>query len=317
MSTLSKTVEFLEKNKGNERKYTSIEIARELVRSHPVWASEKRKSSQGKGRDNIEKMLQAEIGSSKPGLHAYGVRWTKETPTHYYFAGTDAPFCMDPNRLRKSDPARGFIDRQSVRSKSRTRSKAVKLDEKALYNPLQIWLRSRNIYAMRIDETRANSSFPKQNIWRFPDLVGLEPLSHDWADKTNQFANMMGVGTLRLQLCSFEVKSRIGRSDARNCYMQAVTNSSWAHRGYLVTQDYDKEALKAIKQLNEAHGIGLIKLNVGNPPTGEIVIAARPRKDLDWNVVDQLYKHSPDYQRFIDGTIGFLANNRVNFPSDK
>ncbi len=103
------------------------------------------------------------------------------------------------------------------------------------------------------------------------------------------------------KIFSFELKKEIDFSNIRECYFQAVSNSSWASEGYLVVEkmDEDAEFIDELRRLNNAFGIGVIKLNAENISQSEIVFRATSRKNLDWDTINTLIKENTDFKQFI------------------
>ena len=63
------------------------------------------------------------------------------------------------------------------------------------------------------------------------------------------------------------------------------------------------------------HGIGLIKLDVESPADSEILIPARERIDVDWNIADRLAKENPDFLDYIKFVRQFYQTGEVH-PAD-
>ncbi len=123
--------------------------------------------------------------------------------------------------------------------------------------------------------------------WLYPDVVGMEDLSKEWhrevRDCVTQYSDK------RTKLWSFEAKLLINRSNVRECFFQAVSNSSWANFGYLVAAEIDgTDTLKELRMLFAAHGIGFIKLDVENPADSQVLIPTRERDEIDWDMVSRL-----------------------------
>ena len=96
-----------------------------------------------------------------------------------------------------------------------------------------------------------------------PCIVALQPLDKGW-DSVVQNCVRYSEGRLT-RLWSFEVKRQLNRSNVRECFFQAVSNSSWAHFGYLVAteinEDKQRSVEKELQMLCALHGIGVILLN--------------------------------------------------------
>lgn len=180
-------------------------------------------------------------------------------------------------------------------------SKAVgKLSEHDLYPKLAIYLLAEHmVYAGRIDEKRSsNKSGSGANEWLHPDMVGLEDLSCDW---TRELRDCVGVlAQRRARLWSFEVKLLVNRSNVRKSYFQAVSNSSWAHLGYLVAAVVEgDDTMKELRMLAATHGIGVIQLDVETPTESQILIPARERPEIDWDMCNRLTEENSDFVAYI------------------
>jgi len=89
------------------------------------------------------------------------------------------------------------------------------------------------VHSDRIDERRSSNSFGAgSNRWLYPDVVGMENLAEGLNPEVVSAIKVSS--ERRLRLWSFEVKILINRSNVRETYYQAVSNSSWANLGYLV-----------------------------------------------------------------------------------
>jgi len=48
-----------------------------------------------------------------------------------------------------------------------------------------------------------------------------------------------------------------------------------------------------------AHGIGVIELNAGNTGDSQVLIPARERSDIDWDMVNRLTEENTDFEDYI------------------
>ena len=83
------------------------------------------------------------------------------------------------------------------------------------------------------------------------------------------------------------MKKTLNFTNLREYYFQAVSNSSWANEGYIVALgiDEDDSFLAELKRLNNAFGIGVIKLNAEN------IIMSNLKSDRAGIIADVLIKH--------------------------
>ena len=170
--------------------------------------------------------------------------------------------------------------------------------EHDLYPMLSEFLwRDASVFSKRINEKRAsNSHGAGGNCWLFPDLIGFEDLSRDWSSEIKQCVNQ--ISDRKTKLWSFDVQKLINRSNVREAYFQAVSNSSWANIGYLVAAEI-QSAEKELRILSGLHGKGLIILNIENPNESEFRIPARERSDVDWHAANRLAEENIDFMKCI------------------
>lgn len=113
-----------------------------------------------------------------------------------------------------------------------------------------------------------------------PDIVGIY---YPFNDYSTQVINLFSiVAEEPYKLFSFEMKKEINYSNLREYYFQAVSNSSWANEGYLVTlkiKDNDEDIYEELRRLNNAFGIGIIKLNPVNISQSEILFLAMKKRN--------------------------------------
>ena len=125
----------------------------------------------------------------------------------------------------------------------------------------------------------------------------MENLSGDWhreiKDCASEYADK------KTKLWSFEVKILINRSNLREAFFQAVSNSSWANFGYLVANEIAGNTLKELRMLAGLHGIGFIKLSAENPSESQILIPAKERSDIDWDTANRLTEENKDFLEYI------------------
>ena len=55
-----------------------------------------------------------------------------------------------------------------------------------------------------------------------------------------------------------------------------------------------------MRRLNNAVGIGFIKLNSDNIEESNILVSANTRNSIDWETVNRLVEENPDFKNFID-----------------
>src|SRR5690606_28107148 len=68
--------------------------------------------------------------------------------------------------------------------------------------------------------------------WTHPDMVACHFPRPHWKTDVYELSSLLG--DVQLAFLSFELKLRLSFANLRESFFQAVSNSSWAHEGYLV-----------------------------------------------------------------------------------
>ena len=101
-----------------------------------------------------------------------------------------------------------------------------------------------------------------------------------------------------LKLSSYEIKREINSdSELKKAFFQAVSNSSWANFGYLITFEFSDSLTEELERLNQSFGTGVIELNA-NPYRSKILFPAKYH-DLDFKTIDKLCKINKEFEKFI------------------
>lgn len=150
------------------------------------------------------------------------------------------------------------------------------------------------------------------NEWLHPDLVGLYFPYKAFGDDTLELMNSFN--DCQYRLYSFEMKINVNFSNLREYYFQAVSNSSWANEGYLVALRYadDPELQEEMLRLNNAFGIGFIKLNTESVEQSEILYPARYNESIDWDTVDKLSENNMGFNKFIKSALADIKGRRIH-----
>lgn len=174
-----------------------------------------------------------------------------------------------------------------------------KFKEKDLH-PLLVYFG--NLYLHIFMKTINHNKSDKRGFgeWVHPDIVGCYFPFFDWEKEVVEINNLMGNQAFKLY--SFELKRELSLGNIRESFFQAVSNSSWANEGYLVSVmiDENDEFLYELKRLSSAFGIGIIQLNVEDPDSSEILLPAKTREDLDWETINKLASINPDFKEFLN-----------------
>jgi len=168
--------------------------------------------------------------------------------------------------------------------------------------------RGRSIFTKTICHEKSTRS--GYNEWIHPDIVGFYLPLDDWRPDVVEFNRLSDNNSLRL--FSFEIKKSLTKANYREAYFQAVSNSSWAHEGYLVAADIlqDDEFLSELERLASSFGIGIIHLDPRDIDSSTILYPAHGRDVLDWETINKLCEQNSDFEKF-------LQDVRIDFESKR
>lgn len=138
------------------------------------------------------------------------------------------------------------------------------------------------------------------NEWVHPDMVGFYIPIEDWNERLLEFNNISDSNSIRIY--SFELKKRIDKSNYREYFFQAVSNSSWSNEGYLVAAEIkeDDDLYSELERLSSSFGIGIIKLDIEDIDSSNVVFPAKSKAFLDWETMNKLCEQNRDFESFID-----------------
>jgi len=286
---LSQTViQLLKENP--EKQFTTKQIAEEIYKIKPEECEAKLKRSKKlKTYEELIKQLGAEIGADKTITKDSLVKITTDRPRKFYYSN-------------KSDEEEIAEIEQNKESKS-LEEEIYPLVCDYLYNVL-------GLYPKRIDEkTSSNTKGKNGNKWLHPDIVGIKNLTENWNDKIKVYAEV-GFYT-KVSLWSFEVKLKINMANVRECFFQAVSNSSWANFAYLVVLDVSYDAMEELKILCPPHKIGVIKLDKDDVNESQIIIPASKREKVDLDMMNRIAGENGDFKKYIDAIVVFNKSGKI------
>jgi hypothetical protein len=304
-------IEFLQANPDTT--YTAREIGQWVFDQFPDECAEKKAASTGGYINSDADLLQqlvAEISSRRVSIQKQHsqLKTTEGRPRRYYWteknAGEEVATAERVEVVGAPFPARLDIAMPTA---------PPKLSEHDLYPILSAYLDAEHgVVSSRIDEKRSsNKAGSGANEWLHPDLVGMEDLSCDWTRELRDCARELAAR--RARLWSFEVKLLINRSNVRKSYFQAVSNSSWAHFGFLVAEKIEGDGtMKELTMLAAAHGIGIIQLDSTAPTESQVMIPARERPDVDWDMCNRLAEENTDFVAYIERIKHFHQTGKVS-----
>lgn len=135
--------------------------------------------------------------------------------------------------------------------------------------------------------------------WVHPDVVGCYFPLEDWKQEVYELST--SIGNISIRLLSFELKRELSFYNLRVSFFQTVSNSSWANESYLVAAEISDEQdfRDELSRLSTSFGIGVIKLNIEDPHSSEILFPAKCREVLDWETINKLTTMNCDFKEFV------------------
>lgn len=306
LSQAEKVIQFLKESP--KQSFTARQIAEAIVERWPEDYAEKRGNPRFADDRSFITQLVAEIGSQKDQLAKKNehVFWQdKPRPRTYWY---------DPEAKSGDTYSKFPYEEESDENEVTETPVATNtvLSEHDLYPLLVEYLKKElNLYCQRIDEKRSkNSRGSGGNQWLHPDVVAMQPIDKEWDDLIRSCVKHGSGQSVRLW--SFEVKKELNSSNLRKSFFQAVSNSSWANEGYLVTAYIDSEKNEnELRMLSALHGIGVILLNPENPSESEMMLPARSRSDVDWESANRILYENEDFRDYIDLVSTYYQTGRI------
>ncbi|GAA7877495.1 COG2958 family protein [Helicobacter pylori] len=142
--------------------------------------------------------------------------------------------------------------------------------------------------------------------WLYPDMVGVRFLHAEWSNE-NLIAFSKKFDTLPVKLVSFELKKEISVNNCRECYFQAISNSSWANEGYLVGRHIDThnpQLMDLLKRLHASFGIGVIDLRTDENKSA-ILLNAKYKEKIDYTVALELSDKNKKFSGFLKSVVDY------------
>lgn len=199
----------------------------------------------------------------------------------------------------------GDLDKRLDDGKDKRPSKAPPYKERDLHPLLAYFAfahptfnRGRSIYTKTIFHEKSQKGGYSE--WIHPDMVGFYLPLDDWRPAVVEFNRILDNNSIRL--FSFEIKRSLTKANYRESFFQAVSNSSWAHEGYLVAAEIvdDDDFRAELERLAVSFGIGIVHLDIRDVDASTVLFPARVRATLDRETVNKLCEHNPDFETFVN-----------------
>lgn len=187
------------------------------------------------------------------------------------------------------------------------------IHERELHPFLVIYLAKKmNIYTKTIFHEVSTKTGRGKSEWLHPDIVGFDLPVRNWSEKVLELCGNFTIN--RATLYSFELKKSITLETLREQFFQAVSNSSWANEGYLVGVDIDtnnQELMQEINRLSSAFNIGIIKLNLLDVYSSEVIVPAKKKDKLDGETMNKLFDINKDFREFVKIVLDSIKINQI------
>ena len=223
---------------------------------------------------------------------------------------TQSHFCVS-DEIPEKYTLKKFVHRPDVEIS--TKPSNLKIYEKDLHEILCAYVAQDSHFNCKIKtihENRGSNTIKGSNKWAYPDMVGIY-IPKIFEKTTLILQKELSVCSYRF--FSFELKLELSINNLRECYFQAVSNSSWAHEGYLVTLDIvdnDGSVENEMALLNSSYGIGIIKLNPKDIVNSKILYPCKTDKSVDWLMINKLVKNNKGFREFIEDVTLLVKNER-------
>ncbi|WQZ23476.1 COG2958 family protein [Helicobacter pylori] len=172
-------------------------------------------------------------------------------------------------------------------------------------------------YTKTIFHEESLKSSKGMDRWLYPDMVGVRFL-HAELSNENLIAFSKKFDTLPVKLVSFELKKEISVHNCRECYFQAISNSSWANEGYLVgcnINTQDTKLMDLLKRLHASFGIGVIDLRTDEDKSA-ILLNAKYKEKIDYTVALELSGKNEKFSGFLKSVVDYDPNYQHRYKDE-
>ncbi|WQR65468.1 COG2958 family protein [Helicobacter pylori] len=172
-------------------------------------------------------------------------------------------------------------------------------------------------YTKTIFHEESLKSSKGMDRWLYPDMVGVRFLHAEWSNE-NLIAFSKKFDTLPVKLVSFELKKEISVHNCRECYFQAISNSSWANEGYLVGRHIDThnpQLMDLLKRLHASFGIGVIDLRTDEDKSA-ILLNAKYKEKIDYTMAQELSTKNEKFSGFLKSVVDYDPNHQHRYKDE-
>ncbi|WRG34906.1 COG2958 family protein [Helicobacter pylori] len=222
--------------------------------------------------------------------------------------GEELPFLKvqeDPALIALNSAAK-----EPVLNAQKIRAPSVKIVHERDLHPFLTYMAIHNenlkCYTKTIFHEESVKSPKGMDRWLYPDMVGVRFL-HAELSNENLIAFSKKFDTLPVKLVSFELKKEISVHNCRECYFQAISNSSWANEGYLVGRHIDThnpQLMDLLKRLHASFGIGVIDLRTDEDKSA-ILLNAKYKEKIDYTMAQELSAKNEKFSGFLKSVVDY------------
>ncbi|GAA7180292.1 HrgA protein [Helicobacter pylori] len=284
-----------------------LEIIKEPIKVTEIYDKAKELFEEGK----IENMFD------------YGGNTPDQTASSYIYTalnkGEELPFCKvqeKPVLIALKGAARELVLNAEKPSAPSTKI-AHERDLHSFLTYMAINNENLKCYTKTIFHEESLKSPKGMDRWLYPDMVGVRFL-HAELSNENLIAFSKKFDTLPVKLVSFELKKEISVHNCRECYFQAISNSSWANEGYLVghhINTHDSKLMDLLKRLHASFGIGVIDLRTDEDKSA-ILLNAKYKEKIDYTVASELSAKNEKFSAFLKSVVDYDPNHQHRYKDE-
>ncbi|GHP99401.1 hypothetical protein VN0271_07720 [Helicobacter pylori] len=253
----------------------------------------------------------------------YGGETPDQTASSYIYTalnkGEELPFCKvqeKPVLIALKGAAK-----ELVLNAQKSSAPSAKIMHERNLHPFLTYMACRNenlkCYTKTIFHEGSLKSPKGMDRWLYPDMVGVRFLHGEWSNE-NLIAFSKKFDTLPVKLVSFELKKEISVNNCRECYFQAISNSSWANEGYLVGHHIDThnpKLMDLLKRLHASFGIGVIDLRTDEDKSA-ILLNAKYKEKIDYTVALELSEKNEEFSGFLKSVVDYDPNHQHRYKDE-
>ncbi|EQL69745.1 COG2958 family protein [Helicobacter pylori] len=253
----------------------------------------------------------------------YGGETPDQTASSYIYTalnkGEELPFCKVQEKPVLI--ALKGVARELVLNTQKPSAPSVKIAHERDLHPFLTYMAFNNenlkCYTKTIFHEESSKSIKGMDRWLYPDMVGVRFL-HAELSNENLIAFSKKFDTLPVKLVSFELKREISVNNCRECYFQAISNSSWANEGYLVghhINTHDSKLMDLLKRLHGSFGIGVIDLRT-NEDKSAILLNAKYKEKIDYTMALELSDKNEKFSAFLKSVVDYDPNHQHRYKDE-